>query len=171
MANLRRRAILAAFFTLAGGTASAHVTISPKEAGAGTYAKLTIRVAHGCGGSSTTIVRVAIPEGVGSVKPQVNRGWTIAIKKEPLVKPVADGHGGQITEVVREVSWSGGPLPDEHMDEFGLSVKLPETEGKTLLFPVVQTCEKGENKWVDAPTEGKHGGMPSPSVRLTAKVK
>src|SRR5687768_1749463 len=53
-----------------------HVTIDPKEAPPGSYAKLTFRVPHGCAGSATTKVRVLIPEGVTSVKPQVHPGWT-----------------------------------------------------------------------------------------------
>ena len=106
-----------------------------------------------------------------SVKPQVNPGWTITIKRAVLSKPLPDGHGGQITEVVRDVTWSGGPLPDEYMDEFGLSVKLPATAGQSLVFPVVQGCEKGENRWVEKPAErgdGQHGGSPAPTIRLTA---
>ena len=33
------------------------------------------------------------------------------------------------------------------MDEFGLSIKLPETKEAKLVLPIVQKCKKGEAKW------------------------
>ena len=32
--------------------------------------------------------------------------------KAKLATPLDNGHGGKITETVREVIWTGGPLPD-----------------------------------------------------------
>ena len=43
--------------------ASAHVTIDPAQAPAGSYVRATLRVAHGCKGSPTVRIRARIPEG------------------------------------------------------------------------------------------------------------
>jgi uncharacterized protein YcnI len=145
MRNTIQAVALAASFCAT--TALAHVTVDPKQAPAGSYAKLTFRVPHGCGGSPTTAVQVRIPAGVTSVKPQVHPGWTIKIEKEALPKPVKDGHGNEVGDVIKSVTWTGGPLPDEFMDEFGVSVKLPSSSKGPVPFVVNQTCEKGEARW------------------------
>ena len=142
--------------------ALAHVSLEPKTAAAGGYAKLTFRVPHGCDGSATTSITVQIPENSLSVKPQVNPGWKITTKKVKLAQAITS-HGKEITETLSEVTWSGGLLPDEHMDEFGLSIKLPETKETKLIFPVIQKCKKGESKWI----EGADDKMPAPSINLT----
>jgi uncharacterized protein YcnI len=129
--------------------ALAHVTLDPKAEAPGSYAKLVFRVPHGCDGSPTTKITVRIPEGVVSVKPQVHPGWKIAIRTGKYAKPVTL-HGKEVTEGVVEVSWSGGPLDDAYMDEFGMSVKLPDSLGARLVFPTIQTCKKGQSEWVEA---------------------
>jgi uncharacterized protein YcnI len=156
---------VASFIPLPGW---AHVTVDPKAAPAGSYAKLTFRVPHGCDGSPTVKLTVQIPEGVSSVKPQVHPGWKIKIQKK---KPAKTAATHEAEEAVSEVSWSDGELPDEYMDEFGLSVKLPAEEGQRLLFPVIQECKKGSMHWVSAQASG-HGDhaerLAAPSLTLTA---
>lgn len=131
--------------SLAPLCAFAHVTVDPQTATAGRYAKLVFRVPHGCDGSATTKIRVQIPDGVLSVKPQVHPGWKIATKTRKLPTP-AELHGKKIAESTAEVIWSGGPLPDEYMDEFGMSVKFPEGATK-LTFEIDQDCRKGTVHW------------------------
>ena len=70
-------------------SAWAHVTVHPKEAPAGSYAKLTFRVPHGCDGSPTVRLRVQIPEGFVSVKPMVHPLWKIETVKKPLETPMS----------------------------------------------------------------------------------
>ena len=41
------------------------------------------------------------------------------------------------------------PLPDGIRDSFELSLQLPEKDGKTLAFPAVQSCVKGEIPWTE----------------------
>ena len=147
-----------------------HVTIDPKSALAGEYAKLVFRIPHGCDGSPTTKITVKIPEGVVSVKPQVHPGWKISVKKGTYSKPVAL-HSKEIKEGLIEVTWNGGPLPDDYMDEFGLSVKLPDDGRDKLFFPAIQKCRNGVNEWVETgPTDhGHHGKLPSPILLLEKK--
>ncbi|MFL5813996.1 MAG: YcnI family protein [Bdellovibrionia bacterium] len=151
-------------------SAWAHVTLDPKAAPQGSYAKLTFRVPHGCDGAATTGITVLIPEGVVSVKPQVHPDWKISLQKRKLSKPV-QLHGKDITESVSEVSWSGGPLPDEYMDEFGLSVKLPEKSDSPLAFPVIQKCKDKTVRWdmIAKPGQDAHSlPSPAPLLQLTS---
>lgn len=136
------------------GPAAAHVVLEAPQAPAGSYYKAAFLVGHGCAGSATTSVRVRIPAGVVSVRPQPKPGWKITLVKEKLDPPLDNGHGGLITETVREVAWTGGPLPDEYFDIFAMSTRLPD-HGEVLYFPVVQQCQKGVNRWIEVPSAGK----------------
>ena len=158
-------------FLLSPILALAHVTMESTSSAPGSYAKLTFRIPHGCDGSATTQITVQIPEGVLSVKPQVHAGWTLATKKVKLNPPVMS-HGQSITDAVTEVSWKGGPLSDEYMDEFGMSLKLPDRPNARLAFPVIQDCEKGSSRWVEVSTSehaGHEGKFPAPTLTLEAK--
>jgi uncharacterized protein YcnI len=148
--------------------ALAHVTANPDNAVAGKYFQTSFRISHGCDGSATASVSVRIPEGVMSVRPQAKPGWKITVTKRKLDQPVKTGHGKIVTEAVSEVTWSGR-LEDDQYDEFGLMMKLPDIAGETLWFPTVQTCRKGENRWVDIPAPGQEWHAverPAPFVKL-----
>ena len=164
-------AALAAVLT-AAAVAEAHVVAEPNEGPAGAYFRTAFRVSHGCGSAATTAVTVTLPPGALSAKPQAKPGWTITLTKRPVDPPVPGGHGSMITETIDTITWRGGPLANEHFDEFGLSLKLPAGPGgATLWFPVVQQCESGENRWVEIPAEGQRWGdlkLPAPFVRLRA---
>ncbi|WP_022723215.1 YcnI family protein [Rhodopseudomonas sp. B29] len=152
--------------------AAAHVTIQPKEAVAGNYFQAAFNVPHGCDGSSTVAIRVKIPAGVISVKPQMKPGWTVDIKMRKLEGDLPKLHGKTITETVDEVAWRGGPLPDNLYDSFGLIMKLPDN-AQTLYFPVVQECEKGVSRWIEIPAAGQKSETlhePAPALRLTPKA-
>ncbi|HXC38932.1 MAG TPA: YcnI family protein [Burkholderiales bacterium] len=152
--------------------AFAHVTLDGGEAPSGSYYKATFTVPHGCEGSPTVKIRVRIPDGVTSVKPQGRAGWKLATVKSKLATPIDNGHGGKITEGVTEVSWSGGPLPDDQFEEFKIQMKLPDAPDTTLYFPVVQECAKGATRWIEVPEPGKSSHdlrAPAPALKLRAK--
>jgi uncharacterized protein YcnI len=170
--------VLAAFATGLSLPASAHVTLENGEAMTDSYYKATFTVPHGCNGAPTTKVRVQIPDGVGSIKPQPRSGWKLAVVKEKLATPLDNGHGGKITEAIREVSWSGGPLPDEQFEEFKIQMKLPDSPNTTLYFPVVQECRGdrgkagGINRWIEIPAAGQSSHslkLPAPGLKLKPK--
>lgn len=157
-----RLAAPAALILAAGAPAAAHITLETAAALAGSYYKAVFRVGHGCKGSPTRSIRVRIPDGVASVKPQPKPGWQVEIVK-------GEGHdrGAQVTEVV----WTGRLL-DAHYDEFAVRMKLPDMPGAALLFPIVQVCEQGEQRWVESTESGKpagHDRMTAPMLRLTPK--
>lgn len=137
--------------------AAAHVVAVPDTAKAGSYSAIAFRVGHACAAGDVTLkVRIEIPEGVASARPQVKPGWTYVVERgtDPKAAPTA-------------VTFEGR-LPDEAFDDFAILMKLPAT-GDRLIFPVVQTCEKGESQWTevaspDAPDEKLT--RPAPVVTL-----
>ena len=135
---------------LAATPAAAHVVAVQDTAKAGSYTAIAFRVGHACGaGDATVKLRIAIPEGVASARPQVKPGWTYAIERpaDPKAAPTAITFAGR--------------LPDEAFDDFAVLMKLPAA-GERLVFPVVQTCEKGESAWIGAPGSER----PAPVVTL-----
>jgi uncharacterized protein YcnI len=150
--------------------ALAHVTIAVKEAPIGADYRAVFRVPHGCKGSATVALSVQIPEGVLGVKPQPKPGWTIDIL-EGAYEHAYQRFASQVTAGVKSVTWSGGKLPDDYYDEFVLIGYLDKslTPGKSLYFPVTQTCEQGDARWTEIPEAGKSAHdykNPAPAVKL-----
>ncbi|MGQ0671465.1 MAG: YcnI family copper-binding membrane protein [Hyphomicrobium sp.] len=155
------------------GGALAHVVLEQPEATTGKAYKAVFKVPHGCQGSPTTGISVEIPEGVIAVKPMPKPGWTIATTRGAYAKGYAFYHGMTLSEGVKTVSWSGGSLDDEHYDEFVVSAFIAKelSADQTLVFPVVQTCEKGETRWVEVPAAGQSAHdlkSPAASLKLVA---
>lgn len=147
---------LAGLLSLASTVAPAHVTLEQPSAPAGSYYKAVFRVGHGCAGSPTIGLTVALPAGVMAAKPMPKPGWSLATRIEKLSQPY-QSHGRTVTEDVAAVSWRGGPLPDAHYDEFVIRLRLPQTPGP-LYFRVAQFCEQGRIDWADIPAEGRTPG-------------
>lgn len=162
-------ALLSAFIAT---PAIAHITLEQGEAAVGAPYKAVFKVPHGCDGSATVKLTVTIPEGVIAVKPMVKAGWEIATQRGPYARSYSYFHGARFDQGVKEVTWSGGRLPDAYYDEFVLSVFLAGdlTAGQMLYFPAVQTCEQGETRWIETPAPGTHpDGDPAPGLKLLPK--
>jgi uncharacterized protein YcnI len=173
MERIARAACVLVLSIAGAGIANAHVTMQPAEATAGGYVQTAFSVAHGCEGSPTVAVRIKLPEGVLSVKPQQKPGWSVETKMRKLEGPLPSLHGRTIQETVDEVTWRGGNLPDNLFDTFGLVMKLPDAAGQPLYFPVVQECEKGVHRWIEIPSDGQGRDElrePAPLLRLKAKA-
>lgn len=155
------------------GAASAHVTVTPSETAAGAYTVVTVSVPHGCDGSPTTKVAIGMPDGIYSVTPTRNPFYDVEKVTEKLDQPVQDAHGNELTERVSQVVYTAEtPLPDGQRDTFELSLQIPEdAAGKTLTFPAIQTCEKGETAWSEVPASGQSEDdleHPAPAFEVTA---
>ncbi len=162
---------LAAIAALYALPVSAHVTIEQPQAVVGSTAKVTLRVPHGCEGAAMHTFKVLIPDGVTNVKPMPKAGWSLATVKAKLDKPLAGDHGASITEVVHEVVWSGGNLPDDQYDEFVLRGAMPASAG-TIYFAAVQECAKSAERWIEIPAAGQSSGdlkMPAPRLQIVPK--
>lgn len=152
-------------------SASAHVDVEPSSAAAGSETVLTFSLPHGCDGSSTTAFGIGIPEGVEGVTPTVNPSWTVSQVPVDLASPISDGHGHSVTTRIGQIVYTAKvPLADGLRDTFALSLVLPEdAAGKTLEFPVLQTCEKGSTMWDQTSKPGEaEPEFPAPAVIVTA---
>jgi len=153
--------------TLLSAPTHAHIVADPAEAKPGSYFRTTLRVGHGCGvGKPTTAIRVTIPAGVVNASAQPKPGWEINVETTKLERPVDAGHGRMTDTVVSAISWSGGSLPNEQFDEFGLVLKLSDMPGQQLWLPVVQTCAGGETRWDQIPSAGQRVERPAALIRI-----
>lgn len=153
--------------------ATAHVTLETKEARVGAGYKAVFSIPHGCEGATTTEVSIEVPEGVIAVKPMPKPGWKLALQKGPYARTYAFYHGEKKSEGVKQVTWSGGELPDDYFDQFVLSTFIAGelAPGEKLSFPVTQKCTKGELKWTDVAGPGVDAHSlehPAPQLLLVA---
>ena len=152
---------------VAAAPAAAHVTANPDQASS-EFFKTDFRVGHGCDGSPTTAVRVQIPEEAQNPKAQVVAGWDIETVTEELDEPIESGDE-EITERVTEIAWTGGELPDDQIQEFGLNMRIADEATDVIWFPFVQECEEGEHRWIEIPDSIDEWGAldePAPYVEL-----
>ncbi len=144
---MRNKMIFAAALALTPLAAAAHVTLAESSATPGSHYLAHFRVGHGCSGSPTTQLSVAIPDGVSAVEPQPAPGWTVEL-----------AHGGAR---VSAVTWKGGTLAADAKGEFSVAMTLPDKPG-VLLFSATQTCASGAENWSDAP--GGKSTHPAPAL-------
>lgn len=161
-------AVLAAIVTLAP-SASAHVTVNPREAETGGFTKLAFRVPNERDNAGTVKLEINFPpeHPIRSVSVRPHQGWTYRIEKTPLATPITSGEGEPTTEAVSKITWTGGTIRPGEFDEFEVSVgPLPENTGQ-LVFKALQTYEGGEVvRWIEERTPG--GGEPEhPAPVLT----
>ncbi|MCG5469579.1 YcnI family protein [Micromonospora sp. LAH09] len=182
MSRIRRTATAAAAlaFTAAAtavlgfaGPASAHVTVNPKEATQGGYARVAFRVPNESDTASTTKLEVTLPENapVGSVSTIPVPGWTVATEKRKVDPPI-EVHGSQLTEAVSKITWTAtgdaGVKPGQ-FQEFGVSMgPLPKVD--SMVFKTLQTYSDGNiSRWIDEPAPGaEEPEHPAPVLTLAA---
>ena len=150
-------------------SANAHVVLQDQAALANTSYRAAFRVGHGCNGSPTTAIKVALPAGFRGAKPMPHAGWRVVATSEKLAQPYKS-HGKDITHDVTQVTWTANSpadaLPDSHYDEFVLRGSLPDAGGP-IWFKIWQTCEVGANNWVEVPASGTSTqGLKSPAALL-----
>lgn len=107
--------------------ASAHVTVTPREALIGSFTTFTIHVPSEKE-TATIGIRLVLPEGLQSVTPTVKPEWRIEVKNEG--------------EKATEISWTGGTIPSHQRDEFSFSAQVPATETK-FAWKAYQTYQDG----------------------------
>jgi uncharacterized protein YcnI len=136
---------LAACALVLAPVATAHVEISPEKVQADSFARLSIRVPTERN-VPTVKLEVKLPPGLDEVSVQTKPGWK------------SSNNGGLVT-------WSGGKIGPGEFDEFGLSVHVPNTPGKELLFPALQTYADGKVVHWIGPEDAEE---PAPRVTLEA---
>ena len=149
--------------------AFAHVVLTEPKAVAGSYYKATLRIGHGCSGSSTNGLVVQVPAGFQGAKPQPKVSWLVATRKAKLATPY-NSHGKTVTDDVVELRWTAvnkdAVLPDDQFDEFAFMGRLPDQAGP-MWVKVLQTCENGQNDWSEIPASGTSTrGLKAPAALL-----
>ena len=140
--------LLGAGFALIAAPAFAHVTLVEKTAKPGSAFTANFHIGHGCGDKSpTTMLSVTMPAGVSGASGKAPAGWTLKTAGKTLI-------------------WTGINKNAPITENFPVSMKLPNTEG-ALYFDVVQTCEVGEEKWVERPQGGTKLTRPAPELMVT----
>lgn len=135
--------------------ASAHVTLQPKEAAAGSYTVESVRVPNERDNASTTKIELQMPAGFESVSYQPVAGWKITAKTE----------GGNVRLVTFTARTKDAAIQPGQFRDFPLSVKIPDTPGETLTFKALQTYSSGEVvRWIGAPDADE----PAPQVSIAA---
>jgi uncharacterized protein YcnI len=160
---------LAAFLGVVA-VGSAHVEPTVESAPAGSFILLGFQVPHGCDGSPTKSLSVAMPAGVVYAKPQPKAGWKLTTTKGKLPE-AGTVFGSKVTTGVLSVTWSGGTLKDDQYDVFSVYLQIPNKVGKTIYFPAVQRCAKGVTRWIEIQQKGQaEPEHPAPAVKITKAV-
>jgi uncharacterized protein YcnI len=157
------------------GPASAHVTVNPKEAAQGGYAKLAFRVPNERDNASTVTVEVNIPiqTPIASVSTRPAPGWTVAVERAKLATPLKV-HDSEVTEAVSKVTWTaaaGNEVKPGEFQEFEVSAgPLPEVD--QIAFKALQTYSDGEIvRWIEEPAAGaEEPEHPAPVLKLTKQA-
>lgn len=122
--------ILAVFLVLITAQSSyAHVVVKPAQVGVGERVNFAVSVPNE-EDTPTVKLRLLIPNGLQSVRPNAKPGWNIELKKTA---------SGDITEII----WSGGTIPVDLRDEFIFSAQAPAT-ATTLVWKAYQTYGDGD---------------------------
>jgi uncharacterized protein YcnI len=139
--------------------ASAHVTVQPNEAIAGSFSRFVVRVPNERDDASTIKVEMELPP-LAFVSFQDAPGWDRKIAEGEFSEPI-QAFGQELTEGVLSVTWSGGEVGPGEFTEFGFSAAMPEGE-TTLEFKAIQTYDSGEVvEWADTGEDAEH---PAPSL-------
>jgi uncharacterized protein YcnI len=143
-----RRATLfvtAAFALVLAPWAGAHAEIGPETLPAGSVSTFALSV-EGEEDAPTTKIAMQLPAGVTNARPAPTPGW-------------------QVNRSGRVITWTGGRIQQGERGKFEISAQFPNSPGRTLVFPVVQTYGDGTVvRWIGAPASD----TPAPRIELTA---
>ncbi len=123
---------------------SAHVSVKPAEVGVGQRLNFIVSVPTE-EDNPTTEVRLVMPAGLQSVRPNAKSGWNVQINRvgESMKGEVLNtGQPAPNAETVTEIVWSGGSIPIDMRDEFMFSAQAPEEEGE-INWKAYQTYSDG----------------------------
>jgi len=153
------------------GTASAHITVTPGSAPAGSAAELTFRVPNEEASAGTVEVQLQIPANhpIAQLLVKPVPGWQVSVHTSTLAKPVTTDDGSFST-AVSEVTWSGGKiLPGQYQDFSVAADPLPSGVSQ-LPFKAIQTYSNGDLvRWIDLQQPGQPApDHPAPVLMLTA---
>ena len=164
----------AAALLAAPAVASAHITVNPREAAAGSFSVMTVRVPNERDNKGTVKVDLRLPNGFYFASYKKVPGWNVEADqgaapdargpRRLLGRPPGDARScGPAT---RSAAASSGPTSSRSST---LSVRVPDGQvGSQLVFRAFQTYRGGERvRWTGA----ADSEAPAPRVTLTAAVE
>ncbi len=167
-------AVVALALGAVAAPASAHVTVNPREATKGGFAKLAFRVPNERPDSGTTKVEVSFPvdHPLAFLNVRPVPGWTYTVERQKLATPIKSEEPGEedVTEYISKITWSGGTIGPGEFQEFEVSGgPLPEDVDQ-ILFKAIQTYASGEVvRWIEeAGPSGQEPELPAPVLKLVA---
>ncbi|MFE4513264.1 YcnI family protein [Kitasatospora sp. NPDC056783] len=179
MRSLPTRRIAAVALTAAAsvvalaGPAFAHVTVNPGAAAQGGYTAVDFRVPNESDTASTVKLEVNLPldHPLASVRTLPLPGWTAAVEKAKLDKPIKV-HGNDVTEAVSKITWTadaGAKIAPGQFQEFRVSLGPLPTDTDNLVFKTLQTYDNGDiSRWIDETKDGQpEPAKPAPVLKLT----
>jgi uncharacterized protein YcnI len=144
----------------APAAASAHVTVSPNTASAGSYALLNVKVPNESATAVTNKIELSLPTDTPftSVSYVPVAGWSADLVREALPSPVKVGDN-TITEAVTKVIWTADPgfeITAGQLQVFPLSLG-PVPDVGSIVFPAEQTYSDGTVvSWVETGNGAEH---------------
>jgi uncharacterized protein YcnI len=161
--------VIVAALVATAAPAAAHVTIQPSEAKQGGFATVFVQVPNEKADAATTQIELTLPEDhpIAYVSVEPVPGWTITPQRSTLATPIK-AEGGEITEAVTKITFSGGRIEPGQFQRFPISVGPLPTDTDELVFKAVQTYSDGEEvRWIDVgATHDDEGAHPAPTLAL-----
>ncbi|MEO6504410.1 MAG: YcnI family protein [Terrimesophilobacter sp.] len=141
-------------------SASAHVTVAPNIATAGSYALIDVKVPNESATAKTNKIELSLPADTPftSVSYVPVAGWDAQLVSTTLPKPVTMD-GNEVTDAVTSVVWTAQPgheIVSGQLQVFQLSLGRVPDAG-SVDFPTLQTYTDGTvTKWVDTAKGAEH---------------
>jgi len=154
--------------------ASAHVTVNPREATKGGFAKLAFRVPSERPDSGTTKLEVSFPvdHPLASINVRPLEGWTYKVERQKLATPIKAEEPGEedVTDYISKITWEGGTIGPGEFQEFEVSGGPLPDDVDQITFKAVQTYASGEIvRWIEEATAGgEEPELPAPVLKLVA---
>lgn len=146
-------------------TAPAHVTVDPREAPAGGFATLDVRVPNEHADKSTVKVDLRLPDGVYFLWYRKVPGWKVKLTRKPLDTPIDFG-GVPVSEHITRIVWTGkrkrgGTIgPDKYEESrstCGSPTASPATSSRSRRSNPTATARARRGPAARAPTTRRRG--------------
>lgn len=149
-------AVVSGAVLLSSALASAHVSITSGPVTADQSQVVTFGVGHGCEGPDTYTIRVEIPAGVTSVRPEPSTFGKATVEKT----------NGVVTAVIWQKAEADLLPEDTQYYRLSVRFKAPNAPFTRVPFPVRQTCKVpgGATSIVDWTSTVENQGEPAPML-------
>jgi uncharacterized protein YcnI len=152
-------ALLSGTVLLAAPVASAHISITSGPATADQSQVVTFGVGHGCEGTDSYTIKVDIPAGVTSVRPEPSTFGKATLEKSGA---------GVVTAVIWQKAEADLLPEDTQYYRLNVRFKAPNAPFTTIAFPIHQTCKVpgGATTTVEWTSTTEGVGEPAATLRV-----